>query len=189
MTILQDLIAGGIAGSCSVFIGHPFDTYKVMLQTSTQSVQKRSLSISRLYRGIMPPLASAGAVNAIIFGSFGGSSRLWDEYVSQDKVCCCMNFRGIRSLSNVSSTERNRFDSVRFYRWLINSASRFMRCLYFNHWLTHPLQHKQSTTLETKELKFQISPHGKSHSFVVPLQEQSNHLLFPQLSISNAGFR
>ena len=35
VTALQDLIAGGIAGSTSVCVGHPFDTYKVMLQTSS----------------------------------------------------------------------------------------------------------------------------------------------------------
>ena len=33
-TALQDLIAGGAAGSASVVVGHPFDTYKVRLHTS-----------------------------------------------------------------------------------------------------------------------------------------------------------
>ena len=86
VTAAQDLIAGGIAGSCSVIVGHPFDTYKVMLQTSAKSVQKRSLSISRLYRGITPPLVSAGVLNAIAFSSYGESSRLWDRYVMRDQV-------------------------------------------------------------------------------------------------------
>ncbi len=84
VTAAQDLIAGGIAGSCSVIVGHPFDTYKVMLQTSSKSVNMRSLSISGLFRGLLPPLTSAGLVNALVFSSFGESSRLWDNYFSQE---------------------------------------------------------------------------------------------------------
>ena len=85
VTVLKDLIAGGIAGSCSVIVGHPFDTYKVMLQTSAHSAPKKSLTISKLYRGMIPPLASAGVVNALIFSSFGESSRLWDDYFYPEK--------------------------------------------------------------------------------------------------------
>ena len=33
VTALQDFIAGGIAGSASVIVGHPFDTIKVSLST------------------------------------------------------------------------------------------------------------------------------------------------------------
>lgn len=33
---LKNLIAGGIGGICSVFIGHPLDTIKVRLQTTTR---------------------------------------------------------------------------------------------------------------------------------------------------------
>ena len=36
---LKNLIAGGIGGICSVFIGHPLDTIKVRLQTMTVSKQ------------------------------------------------------------------------------------------------------------------------------------------------------
>jgi solute carrier family 25 carnitine/acylcarnitine transporter 20/29 len=77
-TALQDLLAGGIAGSCSVIVGHPFDTYKVRLQTSSG---KPSLgSISSLFKGMGPPLSTAAVVNALIFSSFGESSRLWDDF-------------------------------------------------------------------------------------------------------------
>lgn len=91
VTAAQDLIAGGIAGSCSVIVGHPFDTYKVMLQTSAHSAPKKSLTISKLYRGMIPPLASAGVVNALIFSSFGESSRLWDDYFCPEEGSSHMN--------------------------------------------------------------------------------------------------
>jgi solute carrier family 25 carnitine/acylcarnitine transporter 20/29 len=85
VTALQDLIAGGIAGSASVCVGHPFDTYKVMLQTSSGQINSgqpmsSSLSIMKLYRGMSAPLSTAAVVNALIFSSFGESSRLWDDY-------------------------------------------------------------------------------------------------------------
>lgn len=45
----------------------------------------------------------------------------------------------------------------------------------------------RQVTTETVANKVKL--HGKSHSFVVPLQEQCKYLLFAQLNISNAGFR
>lgn len=93
VTALQDLIAGGVAGSISVIVGHPFDTYKVRLQTSSASLQSVPLSgaslqssqtyassLRSLYRGIGPPLSTAAVVNALVFSSYGESSRWWDAY-------------------------------------------------------------------------------------------------------------
>mmetsp|Transcript_3973 Transcript_3973/g.8619 ORF Transcript_3973/g.8619 Transcript_3973/m.8619 type:complete len:351 (-) Transcript_3973:240-1292(-) len=83
-TALQDLLAGGVAGSASVVVGHPFDTYKVRLQTSkpgcTQST-KAFGGVGSLFRGMGAPLSCAAVVNAIIFSAFGESSRIWDERV------------------------------------------------------------------------------------------------------------
>ena len=83
-TALQDLIAGGAAGSASVVVGHPFDTYKVRLQTSKPGCTESTKAfggVSSLFRGMAAPLCCASVVNAIIFSSFGESSRLWDEKV------------------------------------------------------------------------------------------------------------
>lgn len=86
ISALHDLIAGGIAGSASVIVGHPFDTIKVRLQTSSPGavnglgVTSSFGGITSLFRGIGAPLSSAAVVNAIIFSSFAASSRMWDAY-------------------------------------------------------------------------------------------------------------
>ncbi len=66
----------------------PFDTIKVRLQTSfaNDSGKKTSSSAASggfksLFKGMSPPLATAAICNAIIFASYGHSTRLWDEYV------------------------------------------------------------------------------------------------------------
>lgn len=68
----------------------PFDTIKVRLQTSSansSSGKTPSSSattgefIKSLYKGMSPPLATAAICNAIIFASYGYSTRLWEEMV------------------------------------------------------------------------------------------------------------
>lgn len=83
ITPMMDLIAGGIAGTASVVIGHPFDTIKVRLQLSSGSGISAigSMTPSSLYSGMLAPLSTAAMVNAIIFATFGWSSRSWDEHV------------------------------------------------------------------------------------------------------------
>jgi len=83
ITPMMDLIAGGVAGTASVVIGHPFDTIKVRLQLSSGSGISAigSMTPSSLYSGMLAPLSTAAMVNAIIFATFGWSSRLWDEHV------------------------------------------------------------------------------------------------------------
>lgn len=81
----HDLIAGGVAGSASVIVGHPFDTIKVRIQTSSGGGSLASMAtsfggLSSLFRGMGAPLVSASAVNALIFSSYGSSSRYWDEH-------------------------------------------------------------------------------------------------------------
>jgi solute carrier family 25 carnitine/acylcarnitine transporter 20/29 len=81
LTILEDLIAGGIAGSLSVVVGHPFDTYKVRLQTSSSSPNLSAYGgISSLFRGMSAPLSTAAIVNAVCFATYAESSRVWDQF-------------------------------------------------------------------------------------------------------------
>lgn len=74
-------ISGFTAGIIRTLVGHPFDTLKVLVQTS-MSTQRRlktgahtqntpsSLSIKRLYRGIGPPLLSMGVVTSLNFSIY-----------------------------------------------------------------------------------------------------------------------
>ena len=89
-SVWKDLLAGGVAGTAGIVIGHPFDTIKVRLQQQRLSNpkipharQEGNASIYRgLYRGIGAPLATAAVVNASVFCVYGATSRLWDNHYS-----------------------------------------------------------------------------------------------------------
>mmetsp|Transcript_24854 Transcript_24854/g.38310 ORF Transcript_24854/g.38310 Transcript_24854/m.38310 type:complete len:370 (-) Transcript_24854:287-1396(-) len=85
VTVFHDLIAGGVAGSMSVVVGHPFDTMKVRMQMATGRMGLLSTitqfgGVSSLFRGLSAPLSAATAINAVVFSSYGWSSRIWDSY-------------------------------------------------------------------------------------------------------------
>jgi len=89
VSFFQDFVAGGMAGSASVVVGHPFDTLKVRVQSSTgnggvMSILKEFGGISSLYRGITAPLSAAAAINAVVFSSYGVASRFYDQYIPLD---------------------------------------------------------------------------------------------------------
>jgi len=87
VTFMHDFVAGGAAGCASVIVGHPFDTIKVRLQTSTSTGSGMLTSLGEfggvksLFRGMGAPLSAATAVNAIVFSSYGLSSRFFDENI------------------------------------------------------------------------------------------------------------
>lgn len=87
ITFFHDFVAGGVAGCASVVVGHPFDTMKCRLQMShgngglLQTMREFGGFLS-LFRGLSAPLYAATAINALVFGSYGFSSRLYDEYIS-----------------------------------------------------------------------------------------------------------
>ena len=62
------LAAGCVAGASGVLVGHAFDTAKVQTQVSGRAAPK--LSFSSLYRGILPPLLSTGAMRSMYFGTY-----------------------------------------------------------------------------------------------------------------------
>jgi len=78
ITAFQDLTAGGIAGSAGVVVGYPLDSIKVRMQMGTASTVQFG-GVSSLFRGVGAPFATAALVNASIFGSYGKSTRLWDD--------------------------------------------------------------------------------------------------------------
>lgn len=69
------MIAGVAAGIAQVLVGHPLDTYKVRMQNLSASAKKGGASASRIhfgkpYAGWRYPLASAMAVNGILFPTY-----------------------------------------------------------------------------------------------------------------------
>ncbi|OEU15015.1 mitochondrial carrier, partial [Fragilariopsis cylindrus CCMP1102] len=99
-------IAGGVAGSASVVIGHPMDTLKVRMQTAKGNPSILTLASgstyggpSSLFRGMAAPLSAACVVNAIIFSSYGWSTRQYeDKYNAQHthaKAFACGSFAGL----------------------------------------------------------------------------------------------
>ncbi|GAX18295.1 solute carrier family 25 (mitochondrial carnitine/acylcarnitine transporter), member 20/29 [Fistulifera solaris] len=77
VTFFHDFVAGGVAGCASVIVGHPFDSMKVRQQTNATG----TASLRSLFRGMSAPLSAATAINAVVFGSYGGASRFYDEYI------------------------------------------------------------------------------------------------------------
>eukprot|EP00579_Thalassiosira_antarctica_P005060 CAMPEP_0201881380 /NCGR_PEP_ID=MMETSP0902-20130614/11701_1 /ASSEMBLY_ACC=CAM_ASM_000551 /TAXON_ID=420261 /ORGANISM="Thalassiosira antarctica, Strain CCMP982" /LENGTH=330 /DNA_ID=CAMNT_0048409575 /DNA_START=48 /DNA_END=1040 /DNA_ORIENTATION=+ len=86
--LLHDLIAGGVAGSCGIIVGHPLDSLKVRMQMISGSGNAapsfttllNSAKFGSVWKGIGAPLTMAAVINASIFLTYGGSTRVWDEY-------------------------------------------------------------------------------------------------------------
>ena len=88
---VHDLVAGGVAGSAGIIVGHPLDSLKVRMQMITAipgenaapssfGALLRSAEFGSVWRGLGAPLAAAAVVNASIFLTYGVSTRIWDEY-------------------------------------------------------------------------------------------------------------
>ena len=62
-------ISGLIAGACGVFVGHPFDTMKIRLQVGDvrKEASVGAKSVRELYRGLIPPLCTAGLTQFAVF--------------------------------------------------------------------------------------------------------------------------
>ena len=89
VTFFHDFVAGGLAGSASVIVGHPFDTIKVRFQTSNMGIMAAMTEfggVSSLFRGMAAPLSAAAAINAIVFSSYGASSRFYDTYIGNPEA-------------------------------------------------------------------------------------------------------
>ncbi|CAE8730651.1 unnamed protein product [Polarella glacialis] len=79
-----DLTAGTVGGCLGIIVSQPFDVAKVRMQTSACAAsgvgQLLRAAVQAegwvsVYKGLMPPLASAGLVNAVVFLSYGSYIR------------------------------------------------------------------------------------------------------------------
>jgi solute carrier family 25 carnitine/acylcarnitine transporter 20/29 len=105
-SVVRDLLAGSVAGICSIFVCHPFDVIRVRLQTDagvlaataksaktpgslhTAAVREYKGAIDcikqtiqregvlSLYRGLAMPLAAQAVYKSVIFGTFSATSQL-----------------------------------------------------------------------------------------------------------------
>ena len=82
--VLLNFIAGGVGGSCTVIVGHPFDTVKVRIQTMARpkpgekpqftgalDCAKRTVAkegFFALYKGMAAPLVGVSPLFAVFFG-------------------------------------------------------------------------------------------------------------------------
>eukprot|EP01139_Manchomonas_bermudensis_P019226 Amastigsp_a676517_114.p1 type:complete len:300 gc:universal Amastigsp_a676517_114:949-50(-) len=81
---LKDFTGGWIGGLCRIPIGHPLDTLKVRMQTTTKYRNMfhafvdlwRTEGIRGLYRGAQSPAIGMAALNASLFVSYGHGKRL-----------------------------------------------------------------------------------------------------------------
>jgi len=92
---IQNSIAGGVGGMCSVLSGHPFDTIKVRIQTqdSRNPLYKGPLDcltktvkgegVTALYKGMGAPLVASAPIFALGFLGFGLGKKLQTKHPDQ----------------------------------------------------------------------------------------------------------
>ena len=95
-------LAGCISGFIQVLIGHPFDTYKVWLQTGQQNIK-----IKNIYFGIKYPIFVNCIHNSVLFGTNNYLNKYTkNQWISgfltgipSSLVCCPMELYKIREQS------------------------------------------------------------------------------------------
>jgi solute carrier family 25 (mitochondrial carnitine/acylcarnitine transporter), member 20/29 len=96
--------SGVVAGATGVLVGHAFDTMKVQAQIDggpalASSSQGPLLQLIALYRGILPPLLTTGAIRSLYFGVFEnvklglGAPTIGDA--SMGTTLCAAGFTGL----------------------------------------------------------------------------------------------
>ncbi|CEF59605.1 Mitochondrial carnitine/acylcarnitine carrier protein [Strongyloides ratti] len=97
---IKSFIAGAVGGTCTVFVGHPFDTVKVRLQTMPKpkpgelppfsgavdclkkTVQKEGFLA--LYKGMAVPIAGVAPLFAVYFGGCAIGKKLQSTHPDQE---------------------------------------------------------------------------------------------------------
>ena len=115
---IHDLIAGGVAGSAGIFVGHPFDSMKVRVQMAANVASGSGSAVLQaphfngsVWAGLGSPLAMAALINASIFLTFGACKRSWTEhgldrrYSSRTRDAACGCTAGFASSLLISPAE------------------------------------------------------------------------------------
>jgi len=91
---VKEFFVGGFAGATGIAVGHPIDTLRIRYQTENTAFMQifretiRNESVWGLYKGMLSPLSSCFAFNAILFYSYSKTkahfqSLGWGNYTSQ----------------------------------------------------------------------------------------------------------
>jgi hypothetical protein len=72
--------AGLFAGACGIFVGYPFDTMKVKLQSTAGGIVQDKVpfnfkGLRLLYRGVIVPMLTAGIMQSMNFGVYDTARR------------------------------------------------------------------------------------------------------------------
>uniref|UniRef100_A0A1B6LR99 Mitochondrial carrier protein n=1 Tax=Graphocephala atropunctata TaxID=36148 RepID=A0A1B6LR99_9HEMI len=94
-----DFVAGWGSGICGLVVGHPFDTIKVWKQTLPETSNSTRVMITLLkhegfrglFKGMMFPLLTAGALNALYFGVYGNMMRELQMWRGVTQATCWDN--------------------------------------------------------------------------------------------------
>ena len=89
--IYHDLCAGTIGGVSGIIAGHPIDTIKVRLQTTSIPLWTvlRTLStdgVNGFYKGMLSPIVSNAPINAILFATYGSLSRMFLRNTNHENI-------------------------------------------------------------------------------------------------------
>eukprot|EP00043_Microstomoeca_roanoka_P018569 m.200367 g.200367 ORF g.200367 m.200367 type:complete len:224 (+) comp16854_c3_seq1:199-870(+) len=82
--IAAELLGGTVGGVLQVIVGHPLDTVKVRMQSSTYyrslwhclSDTLKQEGAMAFYKGVGPPIVMAGVLNGVLFGTNGTMKRV-----------------------------------------------------------------------------------------------------------------
>ncbi|ELU04221.1 hypothetical protein CAPTEDRAFT_18029 [Capitella teleta] len=94
LAVSSDFAAGLLGGCAGLVFGHPFDTIKVLQQTSSGSFRPSIVQCAKktlkhegprgFFKGMAFPLASVGLLNSIFFGIYGNAIKVLNNYRHDD---------------------------------------------------------------------------------------------------------
>ena len=120
---MEGFIAGSISGFVQILIGHPFDTYKVWLQTNKGRLNPYPWR--DVYLGIRYPLYSNCLMNSVLFSSYQLAEKVSDNPwcrgaisgIASSLVCCPVDMCKIAQQTRISH-------SISYYRGFIPTLFR-----------------------------------------------------------------
>jgi len=85
--VIAPVLAGSGAGACGILVGHPFDSLKVRMQVAKNlAAPKLDLAtVKQLYRGMMPPLITAGFLQAFLFSTYEACKKVVTPFVTSSR--------------------------------------------------------------------------------------------------------